>query len=151
MLDDEVASPTGAIYTYRFGPRGDMPPVTLTWYDGGLRPPAARRASTPTTPSSDWATAATASMFIGDKGHDHLRRLGGHAPAAAAVAAPASTSGPTRPCRASKGHHADWLAACKGGPPASGNFEYSARLTELVLLGSVALRSQEGSPGTGRT
>jgi hypothetical protein len=43
----------------------------------------------------------------------------------------------------SKGHHTDWLAACKGGPPASGNFEYSAHLTELVLLGSVALRTKK--------
>jgi hypothetical protein len=42
-----------------------------------------------------------------------------------------------------KGHHADWLAACKGGKPASGNFEYSARLTELVLLGSVAVRTKK--------
>ena len=36
--------------------------------------------------------------------------------------------------------HADWLSACKGGPAASANFEYGARLTELALLGNVALR-----------
>jgi hypothetical protein len=40
----------------------------------------------------------------------------------------------------SKGHHRDWLDACKGGAPASSNFEYGARLTELVLLGALALR-----------
>jgi hypothetical protein len=40
-----------------------------------------------------------------------------------------------------EGHHADWLQACKGGPPACSNFGYGARLTELVLLGNVALRS----------
>jgi hypothetical protein len=39
------------------------------------------------------------------------------------------------------GHHADWLQACTGGTPACSNFEYGARLTELVLLGNVALRS----------
>jgi hypothetical protein len=39
-----------------------------------------------------------------------------------------------------KGHHADWLSACKGGPAASSNFEVSARLTEVALLGNVALR-----------
>jgi hypothetical protein len=32
------------------------------------------------------------------------------------------------------------LSACKGGPAASANFEYSARLTEVALLGNVALR-----------
>ena len=40
----------------------------------------------------------------------------------------------------SKGHHRDWLDACKGGAPASSNFEYGARLTELALLGALALR-----------
>lgn len=39
------------------------------------------------------------------------------------------------------GHHRDWLNACKGGKPASANFEYGAALTELVLLGTVALRA----------
>ena len=48
----------------------------------------------------------------------------------------------------SKGHHRDWLDACKGGPPASANFQYGARLTELVLLGVLALPSASGSPGT---
>jgi hypothetical protein len=40
----------------------------------------------------------------------------------------------------SKGHHRDWLDACKGGPAASSHFEYGARLTELALLGALALR-----------
>ncbi|MGA2064559.1 MAG: hypothetical protein ABSG86_06310 [Thermoguttaceae bacterium] len=40
----------------------------------------------------------------------------------------------------SKGHHRDWLDACKGGPAASSNFQYGAGLTELVLLGVLALR-----------
>jgi hypothetical protein len=39
------------------------------------------------------------------------------------------------------GHHADWLQACKGGTPACSSFEYGARLTEFILLGTLALRS----------
>ncbi|MGC8990669.1 MAG: Gfo/Idh/MocA family protein, partial [Verrucomicrobiia bacterium] len=39
-----------------------------------------------------------------------------------------------------RGHHRDWLDACKDGKPASANFEYGAKLTEVVLLGTVALR-----------
>jgi hypothetical protein len=39
------------------------------------------------------------------------------------------------------GHHADWLQACKGGTPACSNFEYGARLTEFILLGTLALRA----------
>ena len=42
-----------------------------------------------------------------------------------------------------RGHHRDWIDACKGGAAASANFEYGARLTEIALLGVVALRSRK--------
>jgi len=32
---------------------------------------------------------------------------------------------------------AEWQEACKGGPPALGNFDYSSRLTEFVLAGDL--------------
>jgi hypothetical protein len=35
------------------------------------------------------------------------------------------------------------LDACKGGRPASSNFEYGAKLTELVLLGVLSLRARQ--------
>ena len=47
---------------------------------------------------------------------------------------------PAKTLPRSKGHHRDWLDACKGGPPASANFEYGAALTEVGLLGLVAMR-----------
>lgn len=40
----------------------------------------------------------------------------------------------------SPGHHAEWLRACKGGPPAMSNFDYASALTEMALLGNVAIR-----------
>ena len=36
----------------------------------------------------------------------------------------------------------EWIAACKGGPLPGSNFEYAAPLTEMVLLGNVALRAR---------
>ena len=36
---DSESSGFGGMYTFRFGVRGDLPPVKMTWYDGGLRPP----------------------------------------------------------------------------------------------------------------
>jgi hypothetical protein len=42
-----------------------------------------------------------------------------------------------------EGHHADWIQACKGGTPASSNFDYASRLTEFIHLGSVALRAKK--------
>jgi hypothetical protein len=41
-------------------------------------------------------------------------------------------------------HHLEWIEACKGGAPTSTDFDYSARLTEIAVLGDIALRM----PGT---
>jgi hypothetical protein len=38
------------------------------------------------------------------------------------------------------GHEQDWVRACKGGPPASSNFDYSGPLSETVLMGNLAGR-----------
>ena len=38
------------------------------------------------------------------------------------------------------GHEKDWVRACKGGKPASSNFDYSGPLSEMVLMGNLAVR-----------
>jgi len=38
----------------------------------------------------------------------------------------------------SKGHEADWLDAIRTGGKSSADFDYSARLTEIMLVGNVA-------------
>jgi len=38
-------------------------------------------------------------------------------------------------------NHLEWIAACKGGAPAYSNFDIAAYLTEIILLGCVALRT----------
>lgn len=40
----------------------------------------------------------------------------------------------------SPGFHREWIDACKGGPKATCNFDYSGPLAETVLLGNVAFR-----------
>jgi hypothetical protein len=35
----------------------------------------------------------------------------------------------------------EWIAACKGGQPGYSNFDIAAYLTEIILLGCVALRA----------
>lgn len=40
----------------------------------------------------------------------------------------------------SNGHHQDWIDAARGGQEASSNFAYGAHLTEITLLGVLALR-----------
>ena len=41
----------------------------------------------------------------------------------------------------SPGHYEEWLLACQGGPPTVCGFDYAGPLTEIVLLGVLALRS----------
>ena len=40
-------------------------------------------------------------------------------------------------------HEGDWLRACKTGKPASSSFEYGGALTEMILLGMVAIRAKD--------
>ncbi|MDD4870584.1 MAG: Gfo/Idh/MocA family oxidoreductase [Kiritimatiellae bacterium] len=139
-VDSEVTS-FGGLYNYRFGPRGDMPALKLTWYDGGLRPPTPEGLDV-NDPKQRLGEGGNGILFIGDKG---LITCGGWAgmPRLLPLSLHKDYKRPEKTLPRSKGHHADWLAACKGGTPASGNFEYSARLTELVLLGNVAMRSRK--------
>lgn len=38
-------------------------------------------------------------------------------------------------------HYDDWFAACRGGAPALSHFEKAGPVTEVVLLGQVAMRA----------
>ena len=44
----------------------------------------------------------------------------------------------------------EWVKACKGGEPAGSNFDFAGPLTEVVLLGNVALRLDLREELTGR-
>jgi len=134
-VDSEAVSP-GAIYHYNFGPRGDKPPVKVAWYDGGLRPESPAELA----PGEKLEGGANGVIFIGEKGVITCAGWGG-TPRIIPDAKMDAYQRPAKTIPRSKGHHRDWLEACKGGKPASSNFEYGARLTEIVLLGNVALRS----------
>ena len=130
---DHDIVPHGEICYYQFGPRDDQPPVSVTWYDGGLRPPCPEELR-------DGELPVRGILFFGDKGKLLLDGPLGM-PRLLPYGAPASTKNPSRRSRSSPGHHREWLDACKGGTAASSEFSYGARLTEIVLLGVASLRS----------
>jgi len=41
----------------------------------------------------------------------------------------------------SPGFYKEWIMACKGGEPATCNFDYTGPMAETVLLGNVAYRA----------
>ena len=44
----------------------------------------------------------------------------------------------------SPGHYREWIEACKGGPPAGSNFvDHAGPLAAVVMLGNIAIRTQE--------
>ena len=52
----------------------------------------------------------------------------------------------------SPGHYEEWVEACKGGPRPVSNFDYAGPMTEIVLLGVLALRARgDAWNGTART
>jgi hypothetical protein len=40
-------------------------------------------------------------------------------------------------------HYLEWIAACKGGPPARANYAFEAPIVETLLLGCIAVRTHE--------
>jgi hypothetical protein len=79
-------------------------------------------------------------LFVGDKGSLICAGLGAK-PMLLPEERNEAYKAPAPTIPRSKGHHRDWVDACKGGPAASSHFEYGARLTELLLLGVLSLRT----------
>ncbi len=126
---DETA-PLASITRWEFPAAGDRAAFTLTWWDGGLRPPrpdeleAGRGFG-----EGDWF------YVIGDKGKIYGHSLIPHSRAQ-------EYGKPPRKLERSPGHYVEWINACKGGPPAGSNFvDHAAHLAEVVLLGNIAIRT----------
>ena len=124
----EETAPKASIVRYDFPAREGMPPVKLTWYDGGMmpdRPDELEEGLRFGEPDDN--------LYIGEKGKMLGHRL-----------LPESRSKeygkPPKVLPRSPGHHREWINACKGGEPAGSNFDVAGPLTEVVLLGNVAVR-----------
>jgi hypothetical protein len=132
---DPYMAPVGGLYTYQFGPRGKMPAVKFMWYEGGLMPPTPEGLEE----GDQLGQGGQGILFVGDKGMITCAGWGGP-PKLLPGSKNASYKQPPKTLPRSNGHHRDWVDACKGGKPASANFAYGAGLTEIGLLGLVAMR-----------
>ena len=110
--------------------RGDMPPVTLTWYSGGGYPEFVKEGKVP-----QWGNAVlfvgSEGMLIADYGQHKLLPEEKYA----------DFKRPEQFIADSIGHHQEWVEACKTSGQTTCNFDYSGALTEAALLCNVALRT----------
>ncbi|MBI1900667.1 MAG: Gfo/Idh/MocA family oxidoreductase [Planctomycetia bacterium] len=137
---DAVSCPAWCIADYEYPARKssegvELPPVHLTWYDGGKRPQIAETLKDKDGKPLDWKSAQ---LFIGERGMI-LSNYNEHRLLPAEKFADYQRPEPYIP--RSIGHHQEWLRAIKDGGPTTCNFGYSGALTESVLLGTIAYRS----------
>ena len=133
---------------FDFAARGELAPVTLWWYDCKLMPPAEVVPKTVVDHFGEMPKAGVlilgengftfgdawnGSEYIQLKGEKNLSGIQHHA---ATKDIPISL--PRSP-----GHLPEWVNACGGGPATFSNFETGGHLTEIVLSGVVALRTQK--------
>lgn len=128
-VDDE-RTPTQMATKFEFPATGGRSAVTLYWYQQTGGPTEVIKKYNIDKPGN--------TIFIGTKGilatdfskHNYYPLDG------SAEFTPPSPSIPKSP-----GFHQEWINACRGGEPATCNFDYSGPMAETVLLGNVAYRA----------
>jgi len=139
----DVVAPRSATVTYQFPARGQRPPVKLVWHEGpGMKPPAPRDweddAKKPGVPERGMFMVGSKHTLYAPGGRPDSPRLLG---AAVMEEFKKNRPAPTLP-RVAGGPMKEWLdAIAKQGPTPGSNFEYSVPLSEMVLLGVLAMRT----------
>jgi len=126
---------------YTFAAKGNRPEVKVVWRDGSLYPPRPKEVTDPAL----WPFDTSGQLWIGDQGklvagiYGEDPRLLDEARQAEITAHPPAQKYPRL-----ESVYAEWIAACKGGTPAGSNFpDHAGPLTEMVLLGNLALRTAQ--------
>jgi len=135
----DETGPTKSKIVYEFPARGEgFPACTLTWYDGGntFPRPAELEEGKPLG-DGDGGT-----LFIGDKGKIVAGTYSNGAKIIPKEKMDAYEHAGVNVYK-TKGHQVDWVKACKGEGEAVSNFDYAGPLTELVMLGNIAIRAGE--------
>jgi predicted dehydrogenase len=119
--------PAWSVVTYEFGSRGRRGPVTLTWYDGGKRPPQDLAPGVSLNPNGSLIVCEGATLYSpAEYGMETQIVGGGFLPETTVEESP--------------GHFVEFARAVAGGPkPVSNIPDYSGPLTETVVLGNLAV------------
>jgi hypothetical protein len=123
--------PLCEVITYEFPARGDMPPVKVTWCDGGLRPPRPE--------GLEAGRAMKDATYYGEKG---IITHGSHGAIPEFIPANADFKGPDPWIPRTGNIFEDWIDAIKNGKKSCNDFSISSKLTEIMLLTNIAVKHQ---------
>ncbi len=127
--------PRGTTIRYEFAGNDKRGPVTLYWYDG--------ECSAPVPDDLDMDMPIPGAIVLGEKGGI---KYGSHGASGVRLFPKAKMEAYQRPERTLPrvaNHHRDWTDAIRAGRPAGSNFDYGGALTELALLGLIAIRNPD--------
>ncbi|UCG56896.1 MAG: Gfo/Idh/MocA family oxidoreductase [Phycisphaerales bacterium] len=130
----EETCPSASLIYYHFPARAGMAPVRITWYEGGIMPPR------PAELEEGRSLGNHGILFVGTKG----AILGGGWSRSPRIIPETKMRAYKRPAKTLlrvRGHHRNWLDACRGKGRPSTHFDYAGPLTEFTLMGNVAIRA----------
>jgi predicted dehydrogenase len=128
------AFPKGDIITFEFAAKGKRGPVTLLWHSGTKKIPPAKELEPGRKPVD------TGAFVYGDKG---VIMYGSHGAGGVRIipeTAMKAYAQPEKTIPRAKEHHDDWLRAIREGRKAGSDFSYGGPLTEIAMLGVIALK-----------
>lgn len=134
--DKTDSFPTASVVDMDFPARAGMPPVKLTWFDGGLQAPRPMEMD----PRRKMGEGGSGTLFLGSKGKLMAGTYGGGPQLIPYEKHKAYQKPPKTLKRIKTSHEMNWVEACKRGGNASSSFDYSGPFTETVLLGALAQR-----------
>lgn len=134
-------APRASRIQYVFPARGNRPEVLVTWRDGTFYPPrpAMYDAAAQWPPHADGGQ-----LWIGDNGQMLVADMYGRNPRLldAKRDAELKANPPAEKYPRLKSIYAEWIDACKAGTQPGSNFAgHAGPLTQMVLLGNLAVRS----------
>jgi predicted dehydrogenase len=130
--------PVGSIVQWEFPERNGRAPVTIAWYDGGLRP--SRPDELPPDEHMSDPEDGEGMMLVGERGII-LCGFEGENPRLIPAWRMKAFQQPPDDLPKSPGVYQEWLEAIRGGAKPRANFEFEQKVVEAVLLGNIAVRT----------
>ena len=132
-----VTYPSATKITFEFPARKARGPVKLVWHDGNSVIPK------PKDFPADEKIPGTGAILFGDKGMIVHGSHGGsncHLLPDSLMEQFSGKNAPAEKIQRVKGHAWDWIDAIRTGRPAGSDFGYGGPLTQVALLGLIAIR-----------